>query len=107
MYAAPPSVPVSSRLVDDPHSQSSTPDKLLMNTVDNLETRGVLHKRNRLQIDELLTMSKTTDDEIFEAEVKAWEARDNMESTGTDDVDNEGDVIEELPRLERSFKSRV
>ncbi|EIW76543.1 hypothetical protein CONPUDRAFT_157731 [Coniophora puteana RWD-64-598 SS2] len=104
---SPPSVPVSSRLVDDPHSQSSTPDKLLMNAADNLEARGVLHKRNRLQIDELLTMSKITDDEIFEAEVKAWEARDNMESTGTDAVDDEGDVIEELPGLERSFKSRV
>ncbi|EIW74122.1 hypothetical protein CONPUDRAFT_67860, partial [Coniophora puteana RWD-64-598 SS2] len=40
------------------------------------------------------------------AVVKAQEARDNMEITGTDNVDDEGDVIEELPRLTSGLISK-
>ncbi|EIW82948.1 hypothetical protein CONPUDRAFT_52729 [Coniophora puteana RWD-64-598 SS2] len=77
-----------------------------------IEARGVLHKCNHLTLTELLnpvdeyhTMSNIMDDNIFAAVMRAEEAQENMESTGTDDVDDENDAVEDYPKAQEVIQA--
>lgn len=92
-----PSVPISSLL----NSQSSDDalahvEKEVLSSLDQLEARGVLRRRNRLNLDEMLNplseqelVGMVTEKEIFESVQDVLAAEQLMEVNGGDDVDDE------------------
>lgn len=94
-----PSIPVSSLLHDDVSSQMDPvvhAERQVEVALDDLVATGVLQKENRMEIDSLLnpegesqTLTETSDKEIYQAVMDAVKARENMEVTGCDDVDND------------------
>jgi hypothetical protein len=105
-----PTVPITSLLnidapmpiVESPGEKSADPvadaDKKLDETLDELSATGVLQKKNRMDItslnpsNESISIGDTTDEEIFQAVMEAWEARIQSEITGGDDIDADGPV---------------
>ena len=64
----------------------------LNEALDQLQSTGVLHQKNRMNIEFLLSCPEenlnidlATDQDIFEAVMEAWEAEDNLNINGGDD----------------------
>ena len=97
-----PTIPISS-LLNDTHAQDPivNAEKAVQRALDSLESKGVLHHSNRMDIEALLNpaseiLDEATDEEIFQAVVDTRKAQDELEITGGDDVDDDAQ-IEVLP----------
>ena len=103
-----PSIPISTLLHDsdiqtDPMAYVEREVEL---TLDDLVSRGALQTRNRMDISSLLNpageshfLTEASDADIYQAVTDAFEARENLEKNGGDDVDVDGPV---KPRPARS-----
>jgi hypothetical protein len=97
-HATQPSIPISF-LVHNANPQVDPlahAEKEVENALDDLQSRGVLHRDNRMDIESLLNpqneihiTAEASDKDIYEAIIDAIEARENI---GGDDVDNDGPV---------------
>ena len=74
-------------------------EKQVKNALDNLQSRGVLHQDNRMDIESLLNpqnevhiMTEASDKDIYQAVMNAVEAHENLKKNGGDDVDNDGSI---------------
>jgi hypothetical protein len=99
-----PSVPVSSLLNSDPDPLEAVihAEKDISNSLNQLEELGVLQKRNRMDLEELLNpvseqqlVDKISEDEIFRSVQDMLEAEQMMEVNGGCDVDD--DFVDEKP----------
>ena len=107
-HTSEPSIPISTLLQDseiqtDPISYVERQVEL---AVDELVSRGALQQRNRMEIGSLLNpageshvLTEASDADIFQAVTEAFEARENLEINGGDDVDDDGPI---KPRPARS-----
>jgi hypothetical protein len=96
------SVPVSSLLNSEPLEGVDRAEKDISDSLNQLEERGVLQKRNRMDLEDLLNpaseeelVGEISDEEIFQSVVDMHEAEQMMEVNGGYDVDD--DVVDEKP----------
>ena len=97
-----PSIPISSLLhaISESHMDPlAQAEKQVENALDDLQTRGVLHRDHRLDIESLLNpqneahiTAEASDKDIYQAVMDAIEAWENVEKKGGDDVDKDGPV---------------
>ena len=102
-HAIQPSIPIS-YLLHDVNSESQMDplahtEKQVKNALDNLQSRGVLHQDNRMDIESLLNpqnevhiMTEASNKDIYQAVMDAVEAHENLEKNGEDDVDDDGPI---------------
>jgi len=97
-----PSVPVSSLLNSEPLGGVDRAEKDISDSLNQLEELGVLQKRNRMDLEELLNpvseqelVGEISDEEIFRSIVDMHEAEQMMEVNGGCDVDDE--VVDKKP----------
>jgi hypothetical protein len=96
-----PTIPVSTLI----HSSDTQTDPLahaeqqVELALDELVLRGTLQKENRMDIDSLFNpagasyvLTEATDADIYQAVMDVIEARENIETNGGDDVDDDGPV---------------
>ena len=97
-HTANPSIPVSSLLYNDVPSQMDPvvhAKRQVEIALDELVATGALQKTNQMEIESLLNpegesqiLTEISNEEIYQVVMDALEARENMEITGWDDVDN-------------------
>ncbi|KIJ98731.1 hypothetical protein K443DRAFT_626750 [Laccaria amethystina LaAM-08-1] len=108
-----PSIPISS-LVNDTSSQTDPiieAERQVENALDDLVATGALQTKNRMDINALLNpegesqiLTETSDEEIYHAVMDSMKARENMEITGGDDVDDDI-IIEPRPTRREVLKA--
>ncbi|GLB34609.1 putative DDE superfamily endonuclease [Lyophyllum shimeji] len=96
-----PSIPIASLLNSKPVDVARA-EKDVCDSLDQLEQRGVLQSRNRMNIEELLSpvseqelVGDISEEDIFRAVQDARQAEQMMEINGGDDGDDEG--VDEKP----------
>ncbi|KIM36654.1 hypothetical protein M413DRAFT_424331 [Hebeloma cylindrosporum] len=92
-----PSIPVSS-LLQSPSSQTNPvaqAERQVEAALDDLVATGALQRTNRMDIEALLNpegeshvLTETSDREIYQAVMDAIEARENIDITGGDDIED-------------------
>lgn len=94
-----PSIPISSLLSDSQVDPLAHAEKQVEYVLDDLQTRGVLHRDSRLDIESLLNpqneahiTAEASDEDIYQAVMDAIEAQENVEKNGGDDMDEDGPV---------------
>ena len=107
-HAPEPSIPIST-LLQDPEIQTdhiAYVERQVELALDELVLRGTLQKVNRMDVGSLLNpageshvLTEASDADIYQAVTEAFEARENLEINGGDDVDEDGPV---KPRPARS-----
>lgn len=111
---APPSIPISSLIHDTPLPMVDPiveAERQVEIALDDLVATGALQTRNRMDINSLLNpegesqiMTETSDKEIYHAVMDAFEARENIETNGGDDLD---EVFIEPPPTRREVLKAV
>ena len=101
-----PTIPISS-LLNDTHAQDPiiNAEKAVQHALNSLESKGVLHHSNRMDIEALLNLAseildEATDEEILQAMVDAHKVQDESEITGGDDVDDDAQIEAPLTHCE-------
>ena len=92
-----PSIPVAS-LLHNPSSETDPvihAEKQVEAALNDLVATGALQTKNRMEIESLLnpageshTLNESSDEEIFQAVMDSIAARENIDATGGDDVDD-------------------
>lgn len=111
---AQPSIPVSSLIYNTP-LQMADPivkaERQVEIALDNLVATGALQTKNQMDINALLNpegesqiMTEMSDKEIYHAVMDAVKARENIETNGGDDLDNEA-FIEPRPTRREVLKA--
>ncbi|KAJ7834940.1 hypothetical protein B0H13DRAFT_1652914 [Mycena leptocephala] len=84
--------PITAAIMDDLEKENKSKAEIaLSQMLDELQSRGVLQKGNRLHLDDLVDMPEeqvvedATDEEIFEAVQQMQSDREDMEINGSDD----------------------
>ena len=100
-HVSKPSIPISA-LLQDPDIQTDPiayVERQVELALDKLVLRGTLQKVNQMDIGSLLNpageshvLTEASDADIFQAVTKAFEAHENLEINGGDDVDDDGPV---------------
>ncbi len=93
------SIPVSS-LINNDKNPVVDAEKLVKDALDELEKTGALQSSNRMSleallnpVDESITITETTDEEIFEAVMDAKKVREAAATAGTGDYDVDDDAV--------------
>ena len=93
------SIPVSS-LINNDENPVADAEKLVKDALDELEKTGALQSSNRMSleallnpVDESITITDTTDEEIFEAVMGAKKVREAAATAGIGDHDVDDDAV--------------
>jgi hypothetical protein len=99
-----PTVPISSLLNSQLNVALSHVEKGVSSSLDQLEARGVLQRKNRMDLEELLNpiseqelVDRVSEEEIFKSVQDMLEAKQMMEVNGGDDVDEDIQVVQGKP----------